>query len=111
MHCPPLSFHCSHSAGDDGLGGIDDTDDITGIRGTLISNPSVLRNRMGGFGVTAAVTARVNMNALAVRLALPLAAAGSDMEGMAAEKAQVRTITHTRTPQPIYISPLPLPLL
>jgi hypothetical protein len=77
------------SAGDDGLGGIDDTDDITGIRGALSISRQTL-SRIGGIGATAAATARLNMNALAVRLALPLAAAGSDMEGMAAEKAQVR---------------------
>jgi hypothetical protein len=85
-----FSFYscCCCSAGDDGLGGIDDTDDITGVRGALVSRAAL--NLAGGIGATAAATARLNMNALAVRLALPLAAAGSDIEGMAAEKAQVR---------------------
>ena len=83
------------SFGDDGLGGIDDTDDVTGIGSDgshaqhaqqqylRTTAPSV--HHAGGVGATAAAAALANMNSLAVRLALPVAAAGTDIEGMAAE--------------------------
>lgn len=75
------------SFGDDGLGGIDDTDDITGGAGTLATTaPSV--HHSGGVAATAHAAARANINALAVRLTLPVAAAGTDVEGMAAEAKQ-----------------------
>ena len=72
------------SFGDDGLGGIDDTDDVTGGLGPLLTTaPSI--HHAGGIAATAQAAAKANMNSLAVRLALPVAAAGTDVEGMAAE--------------------------
>jgi len=68
------------SIGDDGCGGIDDTDDVTGVGGgPLVTNPLWLGATRGSTAsaIAAAATA-ANVNALAVRLALPAAAGLSD---------------------------------
>lgn len=71
------------SLGDDGLGAIDDTEDIQGPRGPLLTQaPSVNSNL--GINVTARLAARANTNSLAVRLALPVTAV-TDVESMAAD--------------------------
>jgi hypothetical protein len=57
---------------------------VTGYAGHLATTaPSV--HHSGGVAATAHAAAKANMNSLAVRLALPVAAAGTDIEGMAAE--------------------------
>jgi voltage-gated potassium channel len=67
------------SIGDDGCGGIDDTDDVTGVGGPLVTNPLWLGATRGSTAsaIAAAATA-ANVNALAVRLALPAAAGLSE---------------------------------
>lgn len=71
------------SLGDDGLGAIDDTDDIQGPHGPLLTHaPSA--SASAGIALTAQVAALANTNALAVRLALPVTAV-TDVESMAAD--------------------------
>jgi hypothetical protein len=79
----PLVVPRRTSLGDDGLGGIDDTDDISGPNGPL-STSAPHFSQSSGIAITARAAARANVNALAVRLALPVTAV-SDVESMAAD--------------------------
>lgn len=71
------------SLGDDGLGGMDDTDDVSGPDGPLLTVAPHF-SATTGIAATARAAARANTNALAVRLALPVTAV-SDVESMAAD--------------------------
>lgn len=65
------------SLGDDGFGGIDDTDDVVGVTGPLMTQPPPL-NAGTAAGIVAAANSQANMNSLGVRLALPSASAVSE---------------------------------
>jgi hypothetical protein len=65
------------SLGDDGFGGIDDTDDVVGVAGPLMTMPPSLGSNAAAAVVAAAASA-ANTNSLAVRLALPTAAGVSE---------------------------------
>jgi len=65
------------SMGDDGFGGIDDTDDVVGMRGPLVTATPSLKNAGSAAAAASAATA-ANTNALAVRLALPMGAQASE---------------------------------
>lgn len=64
------------SLGDDGFGGLDETGDILGPRGPLMTQPPVLHSASAG--LMAATAAAANMASLAVRLALPAAAGATE---------------------------------
>jgi hypothetical protein len=72
------------SVGDDGLGGIDDTSDITGTDGRALNTVPPKFDGNSRIGATAAAAARANTNALAVRLALPPTAV-TDVESLAVD--------------------------
>jgi len=79
----PLVVPRRASLGEDGLGGMDDSDDITGPDGPLVTIAPTFSSA-AGIGATAKAAARASGNALAVRLALPVTAV-SDVESMAAD--------------------------